>query len=56
MVNLMAPKSDASGVKQHLSGQPLRPKEQCVFFRPPLFQLAILGRHKNHYAPSQVHH
>ena len=52
----MAPKS----VRQWCETTPIRPTiafhlAVCPF-GAPVFQLAILGPHKNHYAPNLVHH
>ena len=52
----MAPKSD----RKWCETTPIRPIIASHLavrpFGPPLFQLAILGPHKNHFAPSLVHH
>ena len=47
----MAPKSDRKWCKT----TPIRPIIASHLGVPSLFQLAILGPHKNHYAPSLVH-
>ena len=38
----------ASGVKHHLSSQPLHPTYHCIFLGPSFLPLANLGPHKNH--------
>jgi hypothetical protein len=43
IINSTAPKSLASGLKQHLFGQSLHHTYHCILFGPPLFQLAILS-------------